>query len=143
VAKDNVQAVSELTQRVWQRNIELAVSVVPSYLDGYERAAKSFSAFWHQTGQAVGQIGEGYTSAPRSVGEVLVKAGEAASQLPQAIGESVSEVAAAVSRMPGVVGDSVSGQVPQAIPALLDAQADLIRETAAATASAGRKRLTN
>ncbi len=143
MAKDNVQAVSEVTQRLWERNIELAVSFVPAYLDGYERAAKSFSALWQQTGQAAGQIGEGYTSAPRSVGEVLVKVGEAASQIPQSIGESFGEVFAAASRVPGVVGNSVSGQVPQAIPALLDAQADLIRETATATATAGRKRLTH
>ena len=72
-----------------------------------------------------------------------MKVGEAASQIPQAIGESFGEVVAAASRVPGVVGNSVSGQVPQAIPALLDAQADLIRETATATATAGRKRLTH
>jgi hypothetical protein len=44
--------VSELTQRDVERNIELAVTVVPAYRDGYERAAKSFSAFSHQTGPA-------------------------------------------------------------------------------------------
>jgi len=33
--------------------------------------------------------------------------------------------------------------VPKAIPSLIDAQAELIRETATVTASAGRKRLTH
>jgi chromosome segregation protein len=99
VAKDNVQVASELTRRVWERNIELAVSIVPAYLEAYERAAKSFSAVHRQTGRAAGQIGEGYTAAPRSVGE--------------------------------------------SIPALFGAQADLIRETAEATASAARQRLTH
>jgi hypothetical protein len=143
VAKDNVQAASDLTRRVWERNIELAVSVVPAYLEAYERAAKSFSALYRQTGQAAGQIGEGYTAAPRTLGEVLVKAGEAASRMPQVVGETLSEVTAAVSRVPGVVGESVSGQVPQSIPGLLGAQADLIRETAEATATATRQRLTH
>ena len=100
-------------------------------------------ALYRQTGQAAGQIGESYTSAPRSVGEVLVKAGEVASQLPQAVGETLSEVVATVTRVPGVVGDSVSGRLPQSIPALFDAQADVIRETAEATASATRRRLTH
>jgi hypothetical protein len=141
VAKDNVQAASELTRRVWERNIELAVSMVPAYLDAYERAAQSFSALYRQTGETAGRIGEGGTAAPRAVGEVLVKAGEAASQAPQAVGESFSEVVAVLSRMPAVVGASLSGQAPQAVPALFGAQADLIRETAEATASATRERL--
>ena len=70
VAKDNVEAASELTRQVWDRNVELAVSMVPAYLEAYERAA-SRSALYRQTGQTAGQIGESYTSAPRSVGEVL------------------------------------------------------------------------
>ena len=72
-----------------------------------------------------------------------MKAGEAASQMPKAIGETLSQVAAEASRVPGVVGDSVSGQLPQSIPALFDAQADVIRETAEATTSATRQRLTH
>jgi hypothetical protein len=128
---------------MWERNIELAVSVAPAYLEAYERAAKSFSALYRQTGQAAGQISEGYTAAPRSLGEVLVKAGEAASQMPQEVGDTLSQLGAAVSRVPGVVGDSVSGQLPQSIPALLGAQADVIRETAEATAWATRQRLTH
>ena len=66
------------------RLMPVAVSVVPAYLDAYERATKSFSALYRQTGQAAGQINDGYTATPHSLGEVLVKAGEAASQLPQA-----------------------------------------------------------
>jgi hypothetical protein len=141
VAKDNVEAATELTRRMWERNIELAVSLVPAYLDAYERTAKSFGAFYRQTGEAAGRIGQSYTSAPRAVGEVLVKAGRAAGEVPQALGEKLSQVATEVSRVPEVVGASVSGQVPQSIPGLVDAQADLIRETAEATVSAARQRL--
>jgi hypothetical protein len=60
---------------------------------------------------------------------------------PQALGVSFSEVTAVLSRVPAVVGDSLSGQVRQAMPALFGAQADLIHETA--TASATGKRLTH
>ena len=59
--------------------------------------------------------------------------------MPQAVGESFGEVAAALSRVPAVVGESLSGQAPQAVPALFAAQADLIRETAEATATATRR----
>jgi hypothetical protein len=80
---------------------------------------------------------------PRSVGEALVQAGQAASQLPQAVGETLSEVAAAMSRVPEALSGSFNGQVPPSLPALFEAQADLIRETAEATASATRQRLTH
>jgi hypothetical protein len=143
VAKDNVQAASELTQRVWERNIELAVSLVPAYVDAYERTAKSFSALYRQTGETAGELGERSTVTPRSVGEALVQAGQAASQLPQAVGETLSEVAAAISRVPEALSGSFNGQVPPSLPALFEAQADLIRETAEATASATRQRLTH
>jgi hypothetical protein len=59
------------------------------------------------------------------------------------VGESFSEVTSALSRVPAVVGESLSGQSPQAVPALFAAQADLIRETAEATSTATRRRLTH
>jgi hypothetical protein len=56
--------------------------------------------------------------------------------------EALSEVGSTVSRVPEVVGQSLSGQVPQSLPGLVDAQADLFSETAEATASAARERFT-
>lgn len=141
VGKHNVEAVTELSRRVWERNVELAVSLVPAYLDAYERTAKSFSALYRQTGQAAGQIGERSTSAPRLVGEAVAEAGQAAAKLPQVVGETLTQAAVAASRVPQVVGDAISGQVPQSVPGFFGAQADLIRENAEATVAAARDRL--
>ena len=61
---------------------------------------------------------------------------------PQALGVSFSEVTAVLSRVPrSSATRSAAGCRPQAMPALFGAQADLIHETA--TASATGKRLTH
>jgi hypothetical protein len=70
-----------------------------------------------------------------------MEAGQAASKMPQAVADTLSEVGATVSRVPEAVGESLSGQVPQSVPGLVDAQADHFRETAEATASAARARV--
>jgi hypothetical protein len=140
VAKDNVEAVTELTRRVWERNLELAVRLLPAYIDAYERTAKSFSALYRQGGQAAGQVGAS-SSAPRLVGEAVAEAGQAAGKLPQVVGQTLAEAAIAASRVPQVLGEAISGQLPQSLPGFFGAQADLIRESAEATATATRQRL--
>jgi hypothetical protein len=142
VSKEDVRDATELTRQVWERNIELAVSLAPAYLDAYERAAKSFGNLHRQTGQTVAQVGEGVTGAPRPVGEVLVQANQAAAQLPQVIGESLTAWANALGRLPEAMLSTTGAQVPQAIPALADAQAKLVDETVEAAATAARTRLT-
>ncbi len=142
VAKEDVRSATELTRQVWERNVELAVSLAPAYLDAYERAVKSFGAVHRQTGRSLAQVGEGVTDVPRPVGDVLVQAGEAAAQLPQVIGQSFTAWATAMSRLPEAMLATTGAQVPQTLPALVDAQADAVEQTAEATATAARTRLT-
>jgi hypothetical protein len=40
-----VPSLDELTRKVWERNMELAMSMVPAYLRIFESAAKTFSAY--------------------------------------------------------------------------------------------------
>ena len=82
-----VPSLNELTRKVWERNMELAMSMVPAYLRIYESAVRTFSAYRSvdgTSGRHSSASGSGDDQVTQSVPDVADAEGAAR---PTAVGE--------------------------------------------------------
>jgi hypothetical protein len=128
-ARENMQAGSQLTRDLIERNTELAMQVAPAVFQGYERALRSFATFYEQAGQQMGQMTGAMAQGPASVAESMTQAAQSMSQIPAQVGQTMAQAGQAASKVPK---ESMGGQtdLPGSVAALASAQAAFMRDVA-------------
>ena len=127
-AKENVQATSELTRDLIERNTELAMQMAPAFFEGYERSLRSFASLYEQAGQQMTQAVQSMTQGPQSATQGMSEAAKTLSEIPASVGQAMTQAGQQVSQASGSGGGGADLQ--KSMAALTNAQASFMRDVA-------------
>ncbi len=126
-AKENVQATSDLTRDLIERNTELAMQMAPAFFEGYERSLRSFASLYEQAGQQMTQAVQAMAQAPRSATEGMTEAAKTLSGIPGSVGQALTQAGEQAAQASSSSGGA---DLQKSMAALTNAQASFMRDVA-------------